>query len=123
MSDKWNFTCTRETFDGERIAREAKEAGLEIFEVAVKGDPTPVVFATERYARRLERAGVSIPWYLGSVVPTLNRRSEIYQRDQEGLPYRYSCFVHDGGYSAEAIHKRLLEAEAKILRVSVRGFK
>lgn len=130
MADNtWTFVCAAETFDGPRIVREAKEAGLEVFQVSVAGkEQDALVFMTEAYETRLAKAGIQLGGCEGAAYPTLDARG-LYWEMSNASPYVRRYFVGSyafGGATAAELHARLLdvlERRGPRVRITIEGFK
>lgn len=120
--DHWSFRSTDADFDGERIARDAMDAGLQVFEVCRGGESR--VFATVRFCERLHKSGVWMDTCTleasPNVVPGLSGRAvEHVLAERQGY-----CIVRlNKGVALREMVARLEEVEARQLRTTVCGWR
>ena len=123
----WNFNSTDAEFDGARIQRECRAAGLEI--VAIRRRKKTVTLATREYYERLVRADVKFGLQAAHVgyglELLLDQKGEMYVcggiPDQHAETERY-CYSLYGTGEPDKLHEELLKAEARVTRTTVVGY-
>ena len=122
----WNFNSTDAEFDGARIQRECRAAGLEI--VAIRRRKKTVTLATREYYERLVRADVKFGLQAAHVgyglELLLDQEGEMYVcggiPDQHAETERY-CYSLYGTGEPDKLHEELLKAEARTARTTIVG--
>lgn len=123
----WSFKSTNAEFDGARIQRECRAAGLEI--VTIRRREKTVTLVTREYYARMVRAGISDGVLQAAFVGyglelRLNQKGEMYVcggiPDQYAQAERYH-YPLGGSVDAGLLHEELLKAEARMERTTVVG--
>lgn len=123
----WSFKSTTADFDGARIQRECRAAGLEI--VTIRRREQVVTLITREYYERLLRAGIRFELKFSNVGHGLELRLDekgaLYVCG--GLPYQYAGTQRywsglRGVVDPGKLHEELLKAEALETRTTVVGY-